>query len=223
MEAGRGANAPAGNETGSPKGQGPCHVHLGFVYWSLALWGRGNVGRGRQCQRGWGALCPPVQAKTCSLPTAPWPCSSWVRGPTVSGAPSLWPAAGPRRAPALSTRAAHVCASPSLLLSDLTPLLSCSLSDLFSEPEGLLLEIPFPVFTLDALVNTERGGWAGERPGPGASRALSPAVPRWVSPPQRRASFATCHHAHTCVYAHACARTRLPHSSMPSWGGEGGL
>lgn len=145
-------------------------------------------------------------------------------------------AAWSHRAPALSSRGAHVCASaPGLSLclcsSAILPFLSRSLSYLFSEPGGLLPELPFSVFSLDALVNTERGGWAGERPGPGASHALSPAVPRWMSPPQRggpplpHAIVHTHVRMLTHVHAHAYASTHtwLIPSSMPSWGEEGGL
>lgn len=46
VEVSRGTSTPAGKETGSPEGQGPCHVHLCSVYWNLALWGRGSVGWG---------------------------------------------------------------------------------------------------------------------------------------------------------------------------------
>lgn len=43
----------------------------------------GGAQRGwrRQCWKGWGHICLPVQAKMCSLPPAVWPCSPWVPRP----------------------------------------------------------------------------------------------------------------------------------------------
>lgn len=47
VEAGRGADAYSRERDRESRGAGTCHVHLCFVYWNSALWGRRSVGRGK--------------------------------------------------------------------------------------------------------------------------------------------------------------------------------
>lgn len=79
VEVSRGTSTPAGKETGSPEGQGPCHVHLCSAYWNLALWGRGSVGWGEAMPERPGAHVSPspgqdvlsVHSFVALLPQAP--------------------------------------------------------------------------------------------------------------------------------------------------------
>lgn len=206
VEAGRGAGAYSRERDRESRGAGTCHVHLCFVYWNLALWGRRSVGRGR----------PSVPQSRPGHARRQQP-----HGPAPPGSQTqLFPVSSPL-GPCPATREAHVCASDpacqprppfSLLLSIPTPffLAPGSALDLLSP------EIPFPILSLDALAQ-RAGKYRKSRPG--WREAEEPQTPSALPSPDG------CHHpreegllcdvllcTHVCICS--CAGTHMAHTQL---------